>query len=129
MQFIGKLDKEKFIEITTDITTEDVILTNNQIQHIIERHPYDYENYYCYMREIIENPDYIMKDKHPNTAILIKRFNKNNINFQIILRLHTSIDKKGYKNSIITFWKIGINKCKQYIRNKEIIYRRLDKNV
>lgn len=126
MQFIGKLDKEKFIKITSDITTEDVILTTNQIQHIMERHPYDYENYYCYIKEIIENPDYIMKDKHPNTAILIKSFNKNGKNFQIILRLNTSKDKKQYKNSIITFWKIGMSKYKQYIRNKEIIYRRLD---
>lgn len=126
MQFIGKLDKEKFRKITSDITTEDVILTTNQIQHIIERHPHDYENYYCYMKEIIESPDYIMKDKHPNTAILIKSFNENGKNFQIILRLHTSRDKKEYKNSIITFWKIGMSKYNQYIRNKEIIYKRLD---
>lgn len=126
IQYIGKIDRKKFKKITNNITTDEVILTNVQIQHIKKRHPYDYENYYKYIKRIIETPDYILKDKYPNTAILIKKFDKQNSSFQIVLRLHTSIDPNEYKNSIITFWKIGINKYKQYVRNKEIVYKSID---
>jgi len=60
LQYIGKLDREKFKGITNNITTDEVILTNKQVEHIKERHPNDYEEYFEYFKEIIENPDYIL---------------------------------------------------------------------
>lgn len=105
MQYIGKLDREKFKGITNNITTDEVILTNKQVEHIKERHPNDYEEYFEYFKEIIENPDYIIKDKHPNTAFILKEILEKNKRFQLILRLHTSNDDENYKNSIITFLK------------------------
>lgn len=68
MQYIGKIEKEKFKLISKDITTEEVVITDKQIEHIKERHPNDYERYFCYIKEIIENPDYIIKDVKPNTG-------------------------------------------------------------
>lgn len=128
MEYIGKIDKEKFKVISQDITTEEVILTDRQIEHIKERHPNDYERYCGYIREIIENPDYIIKDSKPYTGFLLKEFNEGNKIFQLILRLHTSKDEKGYKNSIITFLKISKKKYNQYLRNKEILWKRVDKS-
>lgn len=128
MQYIGKLDREKFKGITNNITTDEVILTNKQVEHIKERHPNDYEEYFEYFKEIIENPDYIIKDKHPNTAFILKEILEKNKRFQLILRLHTSNDDENYKNSIITFFKVSKNKYNQYLRNKEILWKRLDKN-
>ena len=61
MQYIGKINKEKFRLITQDITTTDVIITEKQIEHIRQRHPNDYEQYFKFIKEIIENPDYIIK--------------------------------------------------------------------
>lgn len=126
MQYIGKIDKEKFKKITEDITTDNVILTNKQIEHIKERHPNDYERYFKYIKNIVEEPDYIIKDDKPYTAFLLKEFEENNVRFQLILRLHTSRDEIGYKNSIITFLKVSERKYKQYLRNKEIIWKKLD---
>lgn len=129
MKYIGKIDKEKFKMISEDITTDDVILTGKQIEHIKERHPNDYEEYFKYFKEIIQDPDNIIKDKEPNTGILLKEFIKEKKTFQLILRLHTSKYNKKYKNSIITFFKIGKKKYKQYLRNKEIVWKKLDKDV
>ena len=128
MQYIGKLDKEKFKLITEDITTDEVILTEKQVEHIKERHPNDYEQYVEYIKDIVENPDYIIRDTKPNTGFLLKEFIEEDKRFQLILRLHTSFDNKGYKNSIITFLKVGKKKYGQYLRNKEIIWKKLDIN-
>ncbi len=128
MHYIGKINKDKFKLIAKDITTKDVILTDKQVEHIKQRHPNDYERYFKYMKEIVENPDYIIRDSKPNTAFLLKKFIKENKNFQLILRLHTNNDNKNYKNSIITFFKVGNKKYKQYVKNKEIIWKRLDNN-
>ena len=128
VQYIGKIDKEKYRLITKDITTDEVILTGKQVEHIKERHPNDYEQYFKYIKEIVENPDYIIRDTKPNTGFLLKEFTEDDKRFQLILRLHTSEDNKEYKNSIITFLKVGEKKYMQYLRNKEIVWKKLDKN-
>jgi len=74
LQYIGKIDRNKFTEITKDISVEDVILTDKQVEHIKERHPNDYELYFKYIKEIVENPDYIIRDNKPNTGFLLKEF-------------------------------------------------------
>jgi len=125
LQYIGKIDKQKFKLITKDITTEIVILTDKQIEHIRFRHPNDYERYFKYIKEIVEMPDYILNDIKPNTGILLKKISNDKI-FQLILRLHTSEDKREYKNSIITFLRINDKKYNQYIRNKKIVWSNMD---
>lgn len=42
MHYIGKLNHEIYQCITNDIVTDDVIITEQQIAHILERHPDDY---------------------------------------------------------------------------------------
>lgn len=117
-----------FEKISNKIITDEVVLTEKQREHIKERHPNDYEQYYMFFKEIVEKPDYIIRDSKPNTGFLLKEFKKEDKRFQLILRLHTSEDNKEYRNSIITFLKVGKKKYNQYLRNKEIVYRMLDKN-
>lgn len=45
MHSIGKIDREIYKCITEDIRTDEVIITNNQIQHIKDRHPEAYERF------------------------------------------------------------------------------------
>jgi len=126
LKYIGRIDRNKFLAITRDITTEEVVLTDKQIEHIKIRHPNDYELFFKYFKEIVEEPDYIIKDKQPNTGLLLKEIGKETIFFQLIIRLHTSNDNINYKNSIITFFKINRKKYNQYIRNKEIVWKNID---
>ena len=74
VQYIGKLDKNKFKKITRNIMTTDVIITEKQIEHIKKRHPNNYEKYDMVLKEIIKNPDYILRDSKPYTGI----FNEKN---------------------------------------------------
>lgn len=122
---IGKIDIEKYKCITEDIQTDEVIITDRQIEHIKERHPDDYERYFSYAKEIVQNPDYILEANKPNTAFILKHIEDNGKNYQLILRLKTSQDPNEYKNSIITFLKVDDKKWAKYLRNKKILY---DKN-
>lgn len=124
MHIIGKINKNIYKCVTEDITTEEVIITDNQINHIKNRHPNDYENFSSYFSDILSDPDFILEANKPNTAFILKQITENDLTVQLILRLQTSQDSKGYKNSIITFLKIDIKTWNKYLRNKKILYRK-----
>lgn len=124
MHIIGKINKNIYKCVTEDITTEEVIITDNQINHIKNRHPNDYENFSSYFSDILSDPNFILEANKPNTAFILKQITENDLTVQLILRLQTSQDPKGYKNSIITFLKIDIKTWNKYLRNKKILYRK-----
>lgn len=121
---IGKIDLEKYKCITTDIISDEVIITENQINHIKEHHPNDYERYFRYAKEIVENPDYILEANRPNTAFILKHIIDNGKRYQMILRLKTSADPDEYKNSVITFLKVEEKRYNRYLRTKKILYKK-----
>lgn len=124
MYTVGRIDREIYKCVTKDIATEEVVITDNQIQHIKERHPNDYERFSKYFPEILSAPDYIIEAARPSTAFLLKCIEEDGVQFQLILRLKTSADPEEYKNSIITFLKIDRKKWDKYLRNKKILYSR-----
>ena len=119
---VGKIDIEIYNCITKDITTDEVIITDERIQHIKEHHPNNYEQYYSYMRSIIENPEYIIEANKPNTALILKSFSNGNETFKTVLRLITSSDNSKFKNSIITFMKIIEKEWNRLLKNKKIVF-------
>ena len=123
VHIIGKLDVETYSCVTEDIITDDVIITDKQIEHIKERHPDDFERFSQYFEEIIKHPDYIIEANKPNTALILKEIKINNERFKTILRLVTSQDNPAYKNSIITFMKINEKDWKRILKNKKILYK------
>ena len=120
---IGKINIDIYKCVTEDITTDEVIITEKQIQHIKERHPNEYEMYFNYAKEIVENPDYVLQANKPYTAFILKHIVENGKNYQIILRLKTSDDPNEYKNSIITFLKVSDKRYNRYLRTKKILYK------
>ena len=125
VNFVCKLDKELYKVITEDIRTDEVIITDERIQHIQERHPDDYERFSTYLAEIVQNPDYIIRDPRPQTGMLLKEITvgETGEHFRIALRLAASQDPAHYKNSIITFLKIRQKEWERLIHNKEILYK------
>mgnify|MGYP007019695163 CR=1 FL=1 len=123
MHYIGKIDRNIYKCVAEDIRTDEVIISDTQIQHIKDRHPNDYENYFKYAETIIENPDYILEANKPNTAFILKHIEDDNKSFEMILRLQTSNDINGYKNSIITFLKVKEKRYNRYLRTKKILYK------
>lgn len=119
---VGDIDIEVYSNVTSDIVTNRVIVTGERINHIKEHHPNDYEQYEKYLRQTVIDPDYIIHTDKPNTAVALKSLDDKY--FKTIVRLATSNDKKGNKNSVITFMKIREKEYDRLLRNKKILYNR-----
>lgn len=125
MYTVGRIDIEKYRCITDDIATDEVIITPERIQHIEERHPGTYDRIKDYFRPALEDPDYILEDhKNPNTGIILKMVEENGIRFQMVLRVQTSTDPAGFKNSIISGWDISASRWRNYVNNKKVLYKK-----
>jgi hypothetical protein len=125
LHFVGKINKEIYKCVAENIVTDDVIITSERIGHIKERHPNDFERYYEYLKEIVEDPDYIIETSKPNTSLILKDIvESDEKHFKTVLRLVTSSDNLGLKNSIITFMKINEKEWNRLIRNKKILYKK-----
>ena len=121
---LGILDWEIYDCISRDHVTDEVIITEEQIVHIRERHPEAYIDTMHYVRDILDNPDYIFRDKRPNTGLVVKKIQNDGDSSLLVLKIVTSDDKKDYKNSVITSWKITEKRLNNYLRNKDIIYKK-----
>ncbi|MBR1742574.1 MAG: hypothetical protein IJ733_12055 [Lachnospiraceae bacterium] len=124
MQFVGKINKEIYQCITENILTDEVIITDERIAHIRDRHPGDYEKFFHYISGIIAEPDYIIASNKKNTAVLLKNFEEKDRKFKVILRLKLETEPFSYKNSIVSFWHIGETTWKKTIKNKLVLYKR-----
>lgn len=124
MHSVGKINRGIYKCITDDIETDEVIITDERIFHIKERHPNDYERFCSYIPDIISEPDFIIRANKPDTATILKEIIDKGEKFQLVLRLKTSKDKPEFKNSVITFLNINERTWNKYLRNKEVLYRR-----
>lgn len=121
---VGKIDKNIYKCITDDIVTDEVIITDERIGHIKERHPNDYERFCSYIPEIIAHPDYIIEANKPNTGVILKEIEEHGEKFKLVLRIKVEGDPDEYKNSIMTFWHIGETTWKKSLKNKKVLYKR-----
>lgn len=123
VQTIGRIDRDKYSVVSSSIRTDDVIISDERIKHIMDHHPNDYQRYAHYIGEMLENPQYILDDPVQNTAVILHEFIESNEHFRLILKLAVIGDEEYKKNSIITFLKISEKKFKKYLRNKKILYK------
>ena len=121
---LGILDWTIYDCISSNHITDEVIITEEQMIHIRERHPEAYIDTIHYVKEILDDPDYIFKDKRPNTGLVVKKIFNNEENSLPVLKIITSDDNKDYKNSVITSWKITEKRLNNYLHNQEIIYKK-----
>lgn len=121
---VGKIEIEKYRCITEDIVTDEVVITEERIQHIEERHPGDYERFVEYIADILENPDYIVEANKPNTGVILKEIEENGNKFKVILRVKVEKDPAEYRNSVLSFWQVGDTTWKKNLKNKKILYKR-----
>ena len=126
MDIIANIDLEIFKCISSDITTSEVIMTDERIAHVKERHPDDYEVFFGYIRESLEEPDYIIEANKPKSGVVVKEIQDENGQYiKTLLRVHTSDDEDAeYKNSVITFHKLREKEWNRLINNKKILYKR-----
>lgn len=125
VHYVGKIDREIYKCVAKDIQTDEVIITDKQIQHIIERRGQAfYDKYSGDFSEIISDPDYIFKDDMDNTAIACRHYDVDGISVNVILRLIVKSENTNYKNSIITVIGENDKRFKQRLRNSKAIYKK-----
>ena len=127
---IAKLDVQRYSCVAEHIRSSDVILTEKQKEHIIERRGKEfYDKYSPYFKEIIENPDYIFKDKKfENTAIASKTISLNSKNISVVVRIAVEGDEPWRKSSVITVMCENEKRYRQRVRNN-IKYYSLQKGI
>lgn len=125
MYNVGKIDCELYKCIAPNIKTDEVIITEERIEHIRERRGNEfYERYRGLFEEIIRDPDYIFKDKRENTALVCKRILKDEKYINIVLRIAIETDHSEYKNSIITAIGESEKRFQQRLRNNSALYKK-----
>lgn len=124
VNFICKIDKSLYSVVERDIVTEEVIITEQQIFHIEEGHPGDYDKLAGYIPDVLQNPDFILRGNRPHTALVLKQITTPSMTAEIVLRLKVSADPKEYKNSIITMWNISQKRFRRLLRQGEILYKK-----
>ena len=126
LQYITKLDKKKLGEYEKRLITEDVILTEERLyEHILLFHEEEYKQLRPYIKNIIENPDYIVEDnRHEDTMIYLKQVEDIGKNGRVVIKLALGQDKEHNKNSIITMMKLNKRTWNQTIKNRgKIIWK------
>ena len=124
MHIVCRIDKEIYKCVTEDIRTDEVIITNERIEHIIERRGKDfYDTYSSQFANILKDPDYIFMDKQ-NTALVSKYFNKDGKSVNIVLRIAVSSDHPDFKNSILTAIMENPKRFQQRLRNNSPLYKK-----
>jgi hypothetical protein len=110
---------EEFVKIQTD----EIIVTNERISHIKERHPEDYNLFEKYGRESVISPDLIIKDlKHCGTVFMVKKLPETNLN--VVVRVVLETDDNNLKNSVMTFYRIRDKNLKKLIEKNRLLYKK-----
>ena len=124
MHVIGKIDKNIYKCISDNIRTDEVVITDERIAHIVERRGQEfYDKYKDRFVDIIQDPDYIFADK-VNTALVCKEFKEDDKFVNVVLRVVILTDNPDYKNSIITAIGESNKRFAQRLRNNEPLYKK-----
>ena len=124
VNYICDLNPEIYKAAVPTITTEHVIITDKQLEHIRERHPDISATVMEQLTEIIHAPDYIIETDMPYTTNILKHLEINGKGYQLVLRIRTDSDPEEFQNSVITFMSVNEKRYRQYLRNRKILYSR-----
>lgn len=120
---LGKINKQLLQEEFGELGTEEIIVTDERIEHIKIRHPEDYNLFKEYGVMAIEDPDSIIKDeKNKGTAFFIKAIEGTNLN--VVVRLVLAGDNIHYKNSVMTFYRIRHRNLLKLAQKNKVIYKK-----
>ncbi len=111
--------ENEFGKLKNDI----LIVTDERVSHIRERHPEDYVFFKKYSKTVIENPDVIIKDlKNENTVFMVGKIS--GINLNIVVKLILSIENSVRLNSIMTFYRIRDKNLIKLEKKNKVLYKK-----
>ena len=123
LSIFAKLNIRWLVKSFDGLRTEEVVVTEERLEHIRLRHPEDYELFQRYGKQAIENPDIIAKDeKHESTVFVIRHLPETNLN--VVVRLALDTDEPNYKNSVITFYRLREKNLKKLLERNPVLYKK-----
>lgn len=118
---LGRLNIQLLTKEFGQLQTNEIIVTNERINHIKSHHPQDVELFEQYGKETVTFPDEIIKDlKKVGTVFMIKHLPKTNLN--VIARLALDSDEEGLKNSVMTFYRIRNSNLEKLREKNKVLY-------
>ena len=118
---LGNLDPSPLISTFGHLQTTEVVVMDERIAHIKERHPEDYLLFEQYGRESILSPDILIQDiKNVGTVFAVKKLPDTNLN--VVLRLVLDTDNPDFKNSVMTFYRIREKNLKKLMEKNPVLY-------
>lgn len=105
------------------LQTNETIVTQERLEHIKERHIEDYPLFNDYAPQTISSPDLVLKDtQNKGTVFVVKQLSETNLN--VVIRLALSTDVDGYKNSVMTFFRIRDKNLKKLENKHKVLYKK-----
>ena len=121
VRVLGKIELKLLEKVFGEIQTDEIIITNERIKHILERHREDCDLFLQYAVSTVTQPDVVIKDyKNVGTVFMVKRVS--NININVVVRVALSTDKTGLKNSVMTFYRLRDKNLKKLMKKNEVLY-------
>lgn len=118
---IGNLNPAPFTETFGPLQTTEVVVTDERILHIKQRHPEDYLLFEQYGRETVLSPDILIQDvKNVGTVFAVKGLPETNLN--VVLRLVLDTDNPSFKNSVMTFYRLREKNLKKLMDKNPVLY-------
>lgn len=110
---IGKISASvhQLLNLTAEKDTNIYIGTSN-IEHMRKKHPKDFDKYWCYLREILKNPDYVGKNPKDHSIEYVKEFIDEN---QEYVKVAVRLSGKG-KYFARSLYVLNSNRVKNFIR-------------
>ena len=121
---LGKIDIQPLEAAFGKLRTDEIIVTDERIEHIKIRHPEDFELFEKYGVEAVTKPDIIIKDQKNNgTVFMVKKLEDTNLN--VVVRLVLETDNKNFKNSVMTFYRIRQKNLYKLEKKNKVLYKRV----
>lgn len=120
---LGKINTQPLEAEFGKLHTDEIVITNERIEHIKLRHPLDYSLFEEYGAETVNNPDVIIKDcQNKGTVFMVKRLTDTNLN--VVARLVIEEDDKKLKNSVMTFYRIRQKNLDKLEKKNKTLYKK-----
>lgn len=121
--YLGKINVQPLETEFGKLKTDDIIITNERIEHIKIRHAEDYELFEKYGVSTVTEPDIIIKDrKNKATVFMVKKLPDTNIN--VVTKLVINDNDGDLKNSVMTFYRIRDKNLEKLIKKNKTLDKR-----
>ena len=120
---LGKINIEILKSEFGTLQTDEIIVTDERIDHIKIRHPEDYSLFATYGASSVSDPDFVIKDeKNKGTVFMVKKLPNTNLN--VVVRVVLESDDIKLKNSVMTFYRLRDKNLKKLIEKNALLYKK-----